>query len=264
MEVYNGVKKNKSAKIPVKLIAAIVIILLVLGCIMVYSWRSLSACNYFMVKDIIARDGSVEGLSYLRGKNIFSVDLKYEAARILQSCPEYNRVRLIRLLPDRLFVDFLKRKPLALVRLYRYFAVDWDGVLFSGPSSPEESELPVILGLETKIFGPKLGKRYDIKELSLALNIIREIKANRVLKNLKINKIEVSSINNTSIYMPFASSKNSVKEFGSLEVRLGAGDIKDKINILSELIIASKSDVTSIKYIDLRFKEPVIKLRNDD
>ena len=264
MEVSNGVKKNKSARIPVKLIAVILIIFLVLSAILVYSLRSLRYCDYFKIKDVIARNGSPEGLAYLKGRNIFGIDLKYEVSRILELTPQANRVSLIRLLPDRLFVDFIKRKPVALIRLYRYFDVDQDGVFFYATGSPEESMLPVIFGLEAKIFGPKPGKAYNKEELLLALNIIREMKLNRVLKNLKISKIDVSSINNTSIYMPFASSEKALKEVDSLEVRVGSGDIKNKVNILSELIIVSKSDVTKIKYIDLRFKEPVIKLKHAD
>lgn len=254
-------KKNKSGRLPGKLIATVVIILLVLSCMIGYSWNFLSGSGYFRVKNIVARYGNAEDLSYLKGKNIFSIDLKYESARILEICPDCSKIRLIRLLPDRIFVDFIKRTPCAFVRLYRYFAVDQDGTLFYASVSPEELGLPVISGLETKIFGPKPGKKYNIRELWVALNIIREIKANRVLKNCRINKIDVTNINNISVFLPFSVAKTE-KEFENLEVKLGADKIKDKINILSDLIIATKNDLSNIKYIDLRFKEPVIKLKD--
>jgi hypothetical protein len=47
-----------------------------------------------------------------------------------------------------------------------------------------------------------------------------------------------------------------------LEVKIGQGDISDKMRVLGELFIQLKKDLSNIKYIDLRFKEPVIKFKN--
>jgi len=239
-------------KLPIKIIAVTAIIFLALIFIMGYIRKVFKASDYFKIKDIISREGDTARLSYLKGKNIFSVDLRNESRYILEYYPNYSAIRLVRLLPDRIFVDFIKRKPVAFIKLYRYFTVDKDGVIFYTPEHTQDLELPIILGLETKIFGPKPGKIYNIRELTLALNIIRELRRNRAFKNYNIKKIDVANLANTSIFMQ--------KESENLEIKLGADNIKDKIGILSGLIVQEKSELGNIKYIDLRFKEPVIKL----
>ena len=46
---------------------------------------------------------------------------------------------------------------------------------------------------------------------------------------------------------------------GLLEVRLGADNIEEKVAILGGIFTQGKFDLGNIKYIDLRFKGPVIK-----
>jgi hypothetical protein len=246
--------KKPRLNLAIKVISIALIIFLALIFIIGYIWKALETSDYFKIKDILSKEGNIPELSYLKGKNIFSVNLRNESRYILEYYPNYRGIKLVRLLPDRIFVDFIKRKPIAFVKLYRYFTVDEDGVLFYTPDQPQDSKLPIILGLETKIFGPKPGKSYNTRELRLALNIIREFRRNRALKNYKINKIDVANSVNASVIMG--------KELEGAEVRLGADNIKYKIGILSGLIIQEKFDLGNIKYIDLRFKEPVIKLKN--
>lgn len=260
---------RKAHRLPFKLISVSLIIFLALFFIISYIWKVLSASDYFTIKDVILREANRVDLSYLTGKNIFSIDLGKESAYILESFPDYSAIRIIRVLPNRIFADFIKRRPVALVRLYRYFALDKEGVLFYGTPETKDLELPVIVGLETKIFGPKPGKKYNTREIALSLNIIKEIKRNRILRNQKIKKIDVTDPTNTSIFMPFTvkapdySKPQSLAAFENLEVKIGEDNIKNKIIILAFLLNQAKKDLTNIKYIDLRFKEPVIKLKDD-
>ena len=260
-------KSTQKLRIKVWPIIFGIIIIGVICFIAGYSWRQLLALDYFKIKDVITRDADAANLSYLKGRNIFNIDLSREADYILRCYPNYSRVKLIRVLPNRIFVDFIKRKAVAWVKLYKDFTVDQEGVLFNPTGEPQEFELPLILGLETKIFGPKPGKKYNIKELWVALSIIRETKRNRILRNLKIKKIDVSQPANTSFFMNFMPGipnyTNMQVIAGSefFEVKIGQGEIREKINILAGLIIQGKKQLPNIKYIDLRFKEPVIKFK---
>jgi hypothetical protein len=130
----------------------------------------------------------------------------------------------------------------------------------------EDLDLPIIMGLETKIFGPKPGTRYNVKELALVLNIIKEVNKNKVLKHYKIKKIDVASPVNTSIFIShpqvmidYSKGRQKIIPQGAVEVKIGQEEIKDKVAILAGLINQEKSELDNIKYIDLRFKEPVIK-----
>lgn len=259
----------KGRRFSVKFITITIIILLAISLIMGYISKVLKTSDYFRVKEVILRESDVSDLSYLKGKNIFSIDLKSESRDIIEAYSNYKKIRLVRVLPDRIFADFIRRVPVAFIKLYRYFALDEDGVLFYVPGQPEEIKLPVILGLERKIVSPKLGQSYNNKELMLALSIVNEARKNRILKDYRIKRIDVTNIVNTSILVLFPEEERSddlerkeVRAPEGLEVKFGDDNIKEKISILAGLIIQGRSELANIKYIDLRFREPVIKLKD--
>jgi hypothetical protein len=128
----------------------------------------------------------------------------------------------------------------------------------------------MIAGLETKIFGAKAGKRYTSPELTLALNIIGELKSNKFLKSYKIRRIDVTNLQNASFFIPFLASsadkvqpqRGSPKAIEGLEVKIDPDNIKNKMMMLAGIFLQSKNDIVNIKYVDLRFKDPAIKLRD--
>lgn len=219
-------------------------------------FASLTTADYFAVKEIIIKSPYPAKVDYLKGKNIFRVDLDKEANQLSSLYPDFKTIRLVRILPDKLYVDFIKRSPLAYVKLYRYFCLDSEGVLFDLPQGKMDLVLPVVTGLDTKIFGVKAGRKYSTNELLVALSLLKEIKKNRYLTSYRVDKIDVSDPANTSLYLSVS------EDGGPIEVKMGLGNVADKVNILASLIFQSSNDRFNIKYIDLRFKEPVIKLKD--
>jgi len=249
----------------IKLAILGIVIFIVLFSIIGYLGLSLRNLNYFKIKDIAVNKPELAfDFSYLLERNIFNIDLKKESRYISELYPVYKNIRLFRILPNRLFIIFTERTPLAYVKLYRYFCVDSDAVLFELAQGQSVLDLPVITGLERKILGPKPGKQYNIKELIIALNIIREIGTNSSFKKYKIERIDVVNPANTSCFIQLARyTKGQVlADFPVLEVKLGEDDIRDKIGVLAGLFTQSQDDISNIKYIDLRFKEPVIKFKD--
>lgn len=260
--------RSYKLKLPIRLIIVTVMLFLAATFVAWYLRQILRSSSYFTVKDIIIYDNNAIDLSYLKGENIFAIDLNKESRYLSEAYPNYRRISLVRILPNRLGVQCILRKPLAFVKLYRYFCIDEDSVLFDISEQLEETQLPIISGLETKIFGPKSGKKYNIKELALALNIIKEIERNRALRDYKIKIIDVQLLSNASIFISPAliasnySADKSTTGSKYLEVKIGQEEPQTKINILANLLTQAKNDISNIKYIDLRFKEPVIKLKN--
>jgi len=251
-------KRNLKAPVVGGLFIFFAVIFLAIFIFMGYIWNVVKDSNIFTVKEIQVKGYLSADLSYLKGRNIFSIDLKKESQDIARYYPNYSGISLSRIFPSRIFVEFIERRPVALIRLYRYFAIDESGIIFyiQSTESPE-MDLPVITGLETRLFGPKPGVKYNIKELNLALEILREAKRTRILRYYKIRKLDVSNAASSSIFIPIA--RNVI---GDLEVKLGSNDIANKMAILAGLIINGKNDISGIKYIDLRFNEPVIKLND--
>ena len=260
--------KKQKIKFPIKPVAVILIIFLALFFVMGYIWKILSTSDYFRIKEVVVRgqDANID-LSNLRGRNIFALDLNSQARRILQAYPNYSRVRFFRVLPDRVYVDFIKRKPVAYIKLYKNFTIDSTGFLFNAPDDISAADLPVITGLETRIFGPKPGKRYNVRELNLALAILREANSSLAQARYNLKKIDVTNPGDISIIVQVKPGvTNNVMGFinppSIFEVKLTAENIKDRMRMLSGLIRLAEKDIAHLKYIDLRFDEPVIKLNN--
>jgi hypothetical protein len=260
--------KKESNKIPLKPIVVIALAVIFLTGIIWYATSLVYNAEYFKIKDVFAREMNSTDFSYLLGKNIFSVDLNAQANYIQRFYPDCSKVKILRLLPNRLFVDCVKRRPIAIVKLYRFFAVDENGALFFTEVKPEESDLPLIVGLETKIFGPKPGQKYEVGELTLATTIVKELRKNKVLKNVKVSRIDVSNAQQAmfTIVLPVKTQQSPAPANAplptSFDVKIGQDNIKYKIALLSGVLVNAKNELSSIKYVDLRFKDPVIKLND--
>jgi cell division septal protein FtsQ len=262
-----AIRKRRPRNIGTKIIIAAFIFLV--SASIFYLKNILRNLDYFRVKDVLVDSEGTGDFSYLKGRNIFDIDVTQEAEYISQAYPGYKRIKVIRVLPNRLFIDFVKRRPVAILKLYRFFSIDDELVLFETGNEPAMTELPLIIGLETKIFGPKAGTRYSIKELTQAVEIIKSIQNNRTLKDYKIKKIEVHNANYLTCFIsvPWVIYGNAQKQpaLGSdiLQVRFNQEAIQDKLDLLTGLFSQIKNDLNKISYIDLRFKEPVIKFKDD-
>jgi len=260
------VKKQKF-NLPIKIVSLFLIILLAISLLMGYIWKVLTTADLFAVKQIVVRNSDYQ-FEYLKGRNIFDLNLNNETEKVLLKCADCRKVRFARILPNCIVVDFLKRKPVALVKFYKNFAIDEQGVLFLPNAEVMSLGLPVIYGLETKIFAPKPGISYKRSELGLALSIINEFKANKAFAGFSLKKIDVASSGSAGFFMllprqnvNYALVIPSVEWLG-FEVRTGINNIRQKMMILGGLLIQERKEWTNIKYIDLRFKEPLIKLNN--
>ncbi|TAM39784.1 cell division protein FtsQ [bacterium] len=248
--------KKQKFKLPVKIVLIPAIILLAISLLIGYIWKVLTTSDFFAVGQVVVRNSSVS-FDYLKGRNIFGLDLKGQAFKARLGCPDCRMVRFVRILPDCVFVDFVKRKPLALVKFYRDFAIDEQGVLFYPSGSAEEAGLPLIYGLETKIFKPTPGTRYYRPEINLALSIISEFKANKNLRGFTLKKVDVANPESAGFFMLLPQQEQL-----GFEVRTGGDNIGARMMILGGLVKQASKEWANIKYIDLRFKEPVIKLKD--
>lgn len=259
--------RKQKFDLPVKIISFLVIISLAFLFIIGYIWKVLTTADFFAVKQVIVRN-SDQRFEYLKGSNIFSLNLSNEARVVFLRCPDCRKVRFARVLPNCIVVDFLKRQPVALVKFYKNFAIDEQGVLFLPDASTEALELPVIYGLETKIFAPKPGISYKRSELGLALTIISEFKANKAFAGFSLKRIDVASPQSAGFFIllpkqiaNYALAAPAAEWLGFV-VLTGFNNIRQKMMILGGLVTQERKEWTNIKYIDLRFKEPLIKLNN--
>lgn len=240
--------------------------MLVLVFIAGYVWSAFRASDYFKVREVVCKEAEGIDLSYLKGRNIFGIDLIKESAYIQSFHPDYKKIKLVRVFPDRLSVYFIRRQPAALIKLYKYFILDKEGFLYNAPDDIRSSEMPLVTGLETRIFGPSAGRRYNIKETAFVLEVLKEFERLRAFKNYKIKRIDFKGAADTSLFLVFPAeaadyskgAKGGVAGDG-LQIKLGFDSIRRKLAILAGVIAQGRLDLLNIKYIDLRFEKPVIK-----
>jgi cell division septal protein FtsQ len=250
-----------------KIIASVVLISLALALC-----QRLKRSEYFLVNVVTVRQGSnitqdEKNFIYLKGRNIFDLDLEKEARNVAYYYPSYQKIRITRFFPAHLVVDFLKREPLAVIRSSRNFYIDENLVLFELPNGGAEVDLPIISGVDKYISGAKYGTKCGVPAVVTALNIIKQMRENKVFKGYRIKKLDMSGPDNpATIFLASAPSAEYTKtDFALLEqyleVKVGWEDTRNKLALLATLLAQVKNNIYNIEYIDLRFKEPVIKFK---
>jgi len=253
-----------------KVIAAVVLISLALTL-----YQRLKRFEYFRVDQVTVRQGSniihdEMNFVYLKGRNIFDLNLEKEASNVASHYSSYQKIRITRFLPAHLVVDFLEREPLACIKSNRLFYIDENLILFELPNNSVELDLPVVTGVDKYVSGAKYGAKCSSGGVASALNIIKQIKGNKVLKAYKIRKLDMSGSDNAAtIFLVISPAADyTVTDFLApqqlLEVKLGWEDTRNKLALLATLLAQVKNNIHNIEYIDLRFKEPVIKFKERD
>ena len=89
-----------------------------------------------------------------------------------------------------------------------------------------------------------------------------------IFSGFLLKKIDLTNLENAAFFVLFPprlvdySLMPAQTQWSGFLVRLGNKNIKEKMLILGGVIIQARKEWGNINYIDLRFKEPVIKLNN--
>jgi hypothetical protein len=255
-----------------KVLVAKVIAGVILASLALAVFQRLKQSDCFRVNDITVRQGSnvnrdENNFAYLKGRNIFDLDLDKEARNVAGNYHSYQKIRITRFFPAHLVVDFLKREPLAAIRASRTFYIDDNLVIFELPDNASGSGLPVVSGVDKYVSGAKYGAKCGSPGVVSALNIIRQMRSNKVLKAYKIKRLDMSGQDNAATIFLVSEPAGGYTKTDFipveqlLEVKLGWEDTRNKLALLATLLAQVKNNIYNIEYIDLRFKEPVIKFK---
>lgn len=240
-------KKNKQ-KIKIKLVYNIILLIIVI-CAFIGLFNFLRVANYFKIKNVvyfgIDNSSKIDRHIRLKGENLFKINLNQIEKDILQRNPEVGKVKVGRLFPDRVRIDLEIREPIAIIKSKtNYLFIDDEAKLLQKTKILQKENLPVIIGLNLEFKDKKL---YLSKELSLALMLLKAIREFEDLEEYSITKVDVSNIKNTSFFIN-----------NGIEIKIGDEDFENRLEILSMLLGRLRVEIKVIKYIDLRYKEPVV------
>ena len=245
----------KKSSVNISSIAVIrIIVFLFIGFVLFTSYVNavefLTSSPLFVVKDV-AIDQSIRfidqrSLKDLIGTNIFKVDIKKLDGQITQRYPYIAQLRVERQLPNRILVLAKKRE--ALMQIYfkkKYLLLDTEGVALYYVLQP--TTLPQIYGIPLERGGLFLGGRIRGQEIVKVVEILNMFRTSSYLKRWRIHAVQAGNLSKIDL---------SVGE--NMHVILDQDNTQDKIEMLQMLISANKIDLNKVRYIDLRFKEPVI------
>jgi cell division septal protein FtsQ len=243
----------------------------------VWSW---SANSFFIIRHVQvvpamehAPDGRFLEVAYLKGRNIFSIDLDTEADRISRKYPSFKKVRLIRVPPDRVFVSLATRASIAQVKLgSSVYSLSEDLVFFEPFKGEAGDALPLITGLERKLRSPVMGRRYPYRDLMIGVEVIKAVQVHKGLQGYRVRRIDLSNLNDITFALARPAEVPAVTVPGAaeaapdagtdlLEVKISQEHLRNKLRLLSELFLQLKAAADTIKYVDMRFSDPVIKLK---
>ncbi len=219
------------------------------GCL--YLLHSLMRLDYFRIRQVVVREGAVvlkdrsADFNFLVGKNIFSIDLKRYARSVAAVNPVYRKARMIRYLPDTIGVDLLKRTVLAVIDENRKLCIDAQLVVFEDDSAiPQRA--PVIGGFNRNGPCSRPGYKCAMPEIVFAANVIKQSRP------LPLARVNVADSMTAELFL-----------LDGLQIKIGADDLAGKLRFLNNLISQMGREISKVEYIDLRFKEPVIKFKQN-
>jgi len=257
VKVKKGAKKKGGSKTPepfsrrktLLILSALVIPAVILISFCAFCLNS----QYFIVRDVVMvgrePDSTVNYADLERmtaEENIFKLNLKDIRRYMLDNYRELGDLRLERAFPGSIIATIILRTPVAQLYRERYYPIDEDGVILSGVKDSPEKGVPIINGAR---FSPSrdIGKETDSKRAKKALALLKELNASGILDGHTLVEIDVSSLRNTIFFLE-----------DGLEVKIGREDYASRLGNLKEVLSDPKLKPSDIRYIDLRFKEPVI------
>lgn len=246
--------KKKKLKIPPSLIKYTLIFVLLAGvCAGLYIGVSflLTKTEYFKVKTILI-DPSLQfinrkDLDRVKGKNIFLIDLKAFEKKLNSKYPQVSHLKLVKRFPDQITIAAQKRLPVAQVGIDDEFCIlDSNGVALE-TSKKVDKAITMIEGTKFKKIAPVLGLPLNSERVNFALNIVNTFRSQKELLSYSIDNINVSDL-----------SKIVITLNNNLEVIIDKDKVSKNIRILAVILSQRQIDFKEVKYLDLRFKEPII------
>jgi len=221
----------------------------------------LEHASYFKIKRVVLNGIDDKTLAQHISRtfiydNIFNLDLKYEREVLKNTNPQFYDVDVVKNFPDQVTINAIVRRPVSQIRHRGYFLVDSDGVVVSDISVKPFDEV-IVLSVLKWISSLSFGKKIHWQGLKTGLMLTSLLKGMRqdlisFIPQLASEKIEIDLSKSPSFYVHIAG----------IEVRLYDSDLESKLKLLLKILPTIKDRLGEVKYIDLRFAEPVVSFKN--
>jgi len=212
-------------------------------------WGLTTRSDAFRITEIrVPADSSLTVPSSLIGQNLWAIDLKAQAVKLKAQQPQLKRIRVIRRLPNALQVEVIERTPVAQVRHGQWHPVDAEGFVFPEASSAPWDHLVILKGVGSPQAPLKVGGENESERLLLALRLVATLRRSPVLIGHRLTAVDVSDPRSLSFVID-----------DEIEIRCGDEDnLTTALGRLRTVLRRVAGNPLAIRYIDVRFKDPVI------
>jgi|GEM_PF-569784 len=206
--------------------------------------------RFYDGKNVLRRAGfSNIDASDVLGASIFLVDLKDFKDRIEAARPELRDIVVRRVLPDKLIVQARQRQAVAQVFGDRPYFIDKDGVFLPYINNAAEANIPLISGI--RVANPSRNNEAQRDKLGKALSLLCALSENRKFSGFRTKTIDITDSRNISFFL-------SGKDAEKVEIKIGDGDFNKRLDMLATVLEQLGQDIDRVKYIDLRFDDPIV------
>lgn len=184
----------------------------------------------------------------LIGQNLWAIDLAALAQELRSQDARLTQVRVIRRLPNTLVIDAQSRLPVAQVKLTQWHAVDAEGFVFPDSRAKPFDELVRLEGLIGSSQRLRVGQANTDEHLRLALRLMAQLQRAPVFAEHRLTAIDVGNPNQLIVTID-----------DGIEVRCGnEAELPAQLARLDEVLERVTKHDLAVRYIDVRFAEPVV------
>mgnify|MGYP000962769834 CR=1 FL=1 len=188
----------------------------------------------------IEADIGDNGFKFVSGSllNILSFRYGRSELNILENYPYVKDVMVRYVIPDRIVIDVIERKPVVLVPYYgTYLVMDKEGYIVDSVKDPGDENLPVVKGLnfDNYVIGQALvvDNPEKVKQLTKLISQIKESdEAGGYTLNDKILFYDVNDVNNILMTI----NEELVVKLGDLK------DLRYRLDTLKEILKSALKD----------------------
>ena len=237
-------KNNFKIRLNPKFVTWSIVLIFVTG-LLFFVYDKLTRSVYFKIEEVSSNAPVSDFIKQtLKGKSIFKTDLKKAQRLVRNNYPEYKRILIIKEFPNKIRIDIQKRRPVAQIKFGKFYNIDKEAMVLDNGHLRNKKFLTIECGLKIK---PRKGQHLRIPAVIKALILLKKLRVLGFFDRWRIDKINCAHLETISFYL------NGVK------VIVGDTDYQHTLGVLDKLLSQRfKGNLSSLLYIDLRYKRPYI------
>jgi len=215
-------------------------------------WSYAQRSEAFRITEVVLpAQSSLKLPEPLLGKNVWALDIHALAQTLHRQQPWLKTVRVIRQLPSAIRIQPVERIPLAQVKLSQWYPVDRDGFILPEAGEAPSPNLIRIVGFDRDRGGLKVGAPNTEERLTTALRVVQSLRRTAGPLSRRMTAVDVTDPQQIRLTLD-----------QDTEVRCGTeSDLGVQLERLRATLKIITKQSMAVRYIDVRFKEPVIAPR---